>query len=161
MNELKQKRKELGLTQVEAAKICGVSRRMYQYCEENERYKEKRELFLKILYDNRDKGILSLAYIKRVCRDFFKHYPEVRCAYLYGSYSRNEATPKSDIDILVVCHAMGLSFFGMSGDLENALGKKIDIQTHQQIGDNEKFLENILVDGILLYKKPLFKKSRQ
>ena len=160
MNELKQKRKELGLTQVEAAKICGVSRRMYQYYEKNERYKDKRESMLKILYDNRGKGILSLAYIKRVCRDYFKQYPEVRCAYLYGSYSRNEATPESDIDILVVCHAMGLSFFGMSVDLENALGKKIDLQTHQQVGDNEKFLENILVDGILLYKKSLLKDSR-
>ena len=160
MNELKQKRKELGLTQIEAAQICGISRRTYQYYEENERYKEKREAMIKTLHDNRSKGIISLRFIKRVCKDYFKNIPEVRCAYLYGSYSRNEATPKSDIDILVVCHAMGMSFFGMAGDLEEALGKVIDLQTHRQIGDDEKFLENILVDGILLYKKPLLKNSR-
>ena len=34
MNELRQKRKELGLTQIEAANACGVSRRTYQTYEE-------------------------------------------------------------------------------------------------------------------------------
>lgn len=160
MNELKQKRKELGLTQIEAANICGISRRTYQYYEETERYKEKRDFLIMKLHDNRDKGILSLRFIKRVCSDYFKNIPEVICAYLYGSYSRNEATAQSDVDILVVCHAMGMSFFGMGSDLENILGKEVDLQTHRQIGDNERFLENILVDGILLYKKPLFKHSR-
>ena len=78
---------------------------------------------------------------------------EVVCAYLYGSYARNEATSKSDIDILVVCHGMGLKFFEMAADLEESLNKKVDIQTHDQIGDNIDFLENILVDGIKIYRK--------
>ena len=34
MNKLKQKRKELGLTQIEVANACGVSRRTYQTYEE-------------------------------------------------------------------------------------------------------------------------------
>lgn len=34
MNELRRKRKELGLTQIEAANACGVSRRTYQTYEE-------------------------------------------------------------------------------------------------------------------------------
>ena len=36
MNELKQKRKELGLTQIQAANACGVSRRTYQTYEETD-----------------------------------------------------------------------------------------------------------------------------
>ena len=86
-------------------------------------------------------------------KSIFIKYPQVQCAYLYGSYARNEATTKSDVDILVVCHGMGLKFFGMTADLEEALGKEVDLQTHEQIGDNADFLENILVEGIKIYGK--------
>jgi hypothetical protein len=41
----------------------------------------------------------------------------------------------------------------MAADLEENLHKKVDIQTHDQIGDNIDFLENILVDGIKIYRK--------
>ena len=161
MNELKQKRKELGLTQVEAAQICGVSRRSFQYYEENDEYEEMRRKVLEILDNAEQNRILGLQFIKLTCAQIFKNYPEVRCAYLYGSYARKEATGQSDVDIIVVCPPMGMKFYHLVGELKEALGKQVDLQTHRQIGDNEKFLENILVDGILLYKKPLFKKSRQ
>ena len=48
---------------------------------------------------------------------------------------------------------MGLKFFEMASDLEESLNKKVDIQTHDQIGDNIDFLENILVDAIKIYHK--------
>ena len=156
MNELKQKRKELGLTQVEAAQICGVSRRSFQYYEENDEHEEMRRKVLEILDNAEQNRILGLQFIKLTCAQIFKKYPEVRCAYLYGSYARKEATGQSDVDIIVVCPPMGMKFYHLVGELKEALGKQVDLQTHRQIGDNEKFLENILVDGILLYKKPLF-----
>ena len=40
MNELRQKRKELGITQIQAAKACGVSRRTYQTYEETDNFNE-------------------------------------------------------------------------------------------------------------------------
>ena len=160
MNSLKQKRKELGLTQVEAAQICGVSRRSFQYYEENDEYEEMRRKILEIIENSEKNRILGLQFIKLTCAQIFKKYPEIRCAYLYGSYARKEATGQSDVDILVVCPPMGMKFYHLMGELKEALGKQVDLQTHRQIGDNEKFLENILVDGILLYKKPLFKNSR-
>ncbi len=151
MNELKQKRKELGLTQVEAAQICGVSRRSFQYYEENNEYEEMRRKVLEIL-DNAEKNrILGLQFIKLTCAQIFKKYPEVRCAYLYGSYARKEAKPESDVDIIVVCHKMGLSFFGMADELTNALGKKIDLQTVEQLVGSAAFVENVLVEGIKIY----------
>ena len=160
MNALKQKRKELGLTQVEAAQICGVSRRSFQYYEENDEYEEMRRKILEIIENSEKNRILGLQFIKLTCAQIFKKYPEIRCAYLYGSYARKEATGQSDVDILVVCPPMGMKFYHLVGELKEALGKQVDLQTHRQIGDNEKFLENILVDGILLYKKSLFKNSR-
>ena len=142
MNSLKQKRKELGLTQVEAAQICGVSRRSFQYYEENDEYEEMRRKILEIIENSEKNRILGLQFIKLTCAQIFKKYPEIRCAYLYGSYP------------------MEMKFYHLVGELKEALGKQVDLQTHRQIGDNEKFLENILVDGILLYKKSLFKNSR-
>ena len=38
MNQLREKRKELGLTQVQAANACGVSRRTYQSYEESSNF---------------------------------------------------------------------------------------------------------------------------
>ncbi len=156
MNELRQKRKELGLTQVEAAKICGVSRRSFQYYEENDEYEELRRKILEIL-DNAEKNrILGLQFIKFTCAKIFKNYPEVRCAYLYGSYARKEATGQSDVDILVVCHKMGLSFFGMANELSKDLGKEVDLQTVEQLEGSVSLIESILVEGIKIYEKRNF-----
>ena len=154
-NILRQKRKQLGLTQEQAAKACGVSRRTYQtYEETNISNTTSNALVDKMeqLSDSKE-YVYSVSTIKRICKSIFIKYPQIECAYLYGSYARNEATTKSDIDLLVVCHGMGLKFFEMASDLEESLNKKVDIQTHDQIGDNIDFLENILLDGIKIYRK--------
>lgn len=161
MNELKQKRKELGLTQVEAAQICGVSRRSFQYYEENDEYEEMRRKILEIIENSEKNRILGLQYIKLTCTKIFKKYPEIRCAYLYGSYARREATPESDVDILVVCPAMGMKFYHIAGDLKEALGKDVDLETHRQVGDNPDFLERLLTEGILIYDKTRRLNSRE
>lgn len=153
MDTLKQKRKELGLTQVEAAQICGVSRRTYQKYEEDQKFKEDIDKILKIISDNEKNRILGQMFIKFTCAQIFSKYPEIKCAYLYGSYARREATPESDVDILVVCPPLGMKFYHIAGELEEILEKDVDLQTHRQIGDNEQFLEKILTEGILIYDK--------
>ena len=154
-NVLRQKRKELGLTQEQAAKACGVSRRTYQTYEETNIVNTTSDTLIKKMEQlgNSKEYVYSVTTIKRICNSIFTKHSQVECAYLYGSYARNEATTKSDIDLLIVCHGMGLKFFEMTTDLEKALNKKVDIQTHDQIGDNIDFLENILVDGIKIYRK--------
>ena len=76
---------------------------------------------------------------------------EVKAAYLFGSYARGEATGKSDIDILVVCPAMGMKFYGMVADLEERLHKQVDLHTHRQLIRNEVFAEEVLKEGIKIY----------
>lgn len=52
--------------------------------------------------------------------------------YLFGSYARGEATPNSDIDLLVDTAgstARGLGLGSLYHDLENALGVPIDLVT--------------------------------
>lgn len=71
-------------------------------------------------------------------------------AYLFGSYSRNEADENSDIDILVeLDHStpIGMRFFSYSDELQHLLKKKVDIVSDEGISkyikpyiDREKVL---------------------
>ena len=156
MNELRQKRKELGLTQIQAAYACGVSRRTYQTYEETNNFNATYDELVKKLDEmgilDGSNYISNVKYIKRVCNDLFKEkYPEVECAYLFGSYARGEATGKSDIDILVVCPPMGIKFYGIAAELEEKLHKQIDLHTHRQLTGDERFLERVLKEGIKIY----------
>ena len=156
MNQLSQRRKELGLTQIEAAKICGVSRRTIQNYEENNVAEETYRKVMEILNSPKKEKILGKTFIKFKCVQIFKNYPEVKCAYLYGSYARGEATPKSDVDILVICHNMGLSFFGMANELSKALTKEVDLQTVEQLEGSVPLIENILTEGLKIYDKRIY-----
>lgn len=155
MNNLRELRKEIGMTQEETAKLLGVSRRTYQtYEEKNINNNVSEQLFRRL----KDMGILGgsnvipcTKVIKDKCASVFKNYPEVECAYLYGSYARREAKKESDIDILVVCPATGMRFYKMAADLEDALHKKVDLQTHRQIAENSDFLKRLLIEGIKIY----------
>lgn len=62
-------------------------------------------------------------------RHYFSTQPVLK-AYLFGSYSRNEERPDSDVDILVELdrsRPVGLRFFGMVDDLQTMLGRKVDL----------------------------------
>jgi len=85
--------------------------------------------------------------------DTIKRYFETRPvlkAYLFGSYARNEADYKSDIDILVdldYSQKIGLQFIQMKIDLEKLLNTKVDLVSSnglsryiKPIVDNEKQL---------------------
>lgn len=156
MNQLRQKRKELGLTQIQAANACGVSRRTYQTYEETNNLNATYDELIRKLDEmgvlDGSNYICSIKYIKHVCKQLFKEkYPEIECAYLFGSYTRGEATGKSDIDILVVCPPMGMKFYGIAAELEERLNKQIDLHTHRQLAKSEKFLGQILKEGIKIY----------
>lgn len=64
-----------------------------------------------------------------IIRRYFETQP-VEKAWLFGSFARGEETPKSDVDILVkldYSQPIGLQYFGMICDLEEQLGRKVDL----------------------------------
>ena len=153
---LKLKRKQLGLTQEQAAKACGVSRRTYQTYEEKETLNATYdEIYVKLNQLREEKKFVhSISSIKKICRPIFKSVPEVECAYLFGSYARGEATFESDVDILIVGQLKGLRYTSMLSDLDSVLGKEINLITHRKlIGDDTSLLERVLKDGIKIYCK--------
>ena len=156
MNELRQKRKQLGITQIQAAHACGVSRRTYQTYEETENINETFDSLIQKLNEigalDSDNFITNVKAIKFAVQRLFKvEYPEVQCAYLFGSYARGQATGKSDIDILVVAPPMGMRFYAIAAKLEEVLFKTIDLHTHRQVMQNEALLAAILKEGIKIY----------
>lgn len=88
-----------------------------------------------------------------IIQDFFSGKPVLK-AYLFGSYSRNEAEPSSDIDILVdldYSQHIGLGFVQMKLDLEQKLHKKIDLVSSQAV--SKRLLPFVNKDKQLIYER--------
>lgn len=73
---------------------------------------------------------MSTKKMNQLIADYFKTQPVVK-AWLFGSYSRGEQKPWSDVDILVEMdenQPIGLlKFAGIICDLEDLTGHKIDL----------------------------------
>jgi len=70
-----------------------------------------------------DKNIIDI-----ICQ-YFSRKP-IEKAWVFGSFSRGEQRPDSDIDILITFvpnTKMGLQFFGMIDDLEKLLNRSVDL----------------------------------
>ncbi len=95
---------------------------------------------------------LSSAHINKI-RHFFAGLP-VKKAYLFGSYSRNDADENSDIDILVeLDHStpIGMQFFAYADELQNLLQKKVDIVSDEGLSKYVKpFIDK---DKVLIYER--------
>ncbi|MDR2357458.1 MAG: nucleotidyltransferase domain-containing protein, partial [Oscillospiraceae bacterium] len=76
----------------------------------------------------------------------------VRRVMLFGSYARGDATEDSDIDFHVWCRNLRSLFElgGLTADFEDALGKGVDIVTHDSL--RKRFYERIKDDEVLIYE---------
>lgn len=158
METLKQVRKKTGLTQVQAAKLIGVSRRTYQTYEECGRINARHDEILAMLKNkgitNNGPALLNIKLIKAVSQKVFAKHKEVQCAYLFGSYAREEATVQSDVDFLIVAPELGgFDFAGLRGELREALGKEVDLVNHTTLLNSEKMLRDLLQQGVKIYGK--------
>jgi uncharacterized protein len=58
----------------------------------------------------------------------------IKKAGIFGSYARGTQKKSSDIDILVLpAKKMGFAFFGLQIELEEKLGKKVDLVSYNGI----------------------------
>lgn len=51
---------------------------------------------------------------------------DVSFCYLFGSYAKGNAAPKSDVDFLISTDVKGLKFFGLVEDIRVVLHKRVD-----------------------------------
>ena len=84
---------------------------------------------------------------------YFAERP-VKKAYLFGSYSRDEAKANSDLDILVeLDHStpIGMKFFAYQIELEQLLKMKVDLVSSEGLSKYVKpFVDE---DKILIYER--------
>jgi len=89
----------------------------------------------------------------QILQDYFSGQPVIR-AYLFGSYSRNEADDKSDVDILVdldYSKHIGLGFVSMQDDIQQKLHKKVDLISSKAVSKHiSPFIEK---EKILIYER--------
>ncbi|SEG41211.1 nucleotidyltransferase family protein [Algoriphagus boritolerans] len=83
----------------------------------------------------------------------FRDKPVLK-AYLFGSFSREQASVDSDIDILVeldYSQKIGLKFFQMQTELENILNHKVDLISNEAL--SPLIRPQVIRDRMLVYKK--------
>lgn len=153
---LRQKRLEKGLTQLDCAKFLGIPIRTYTRYETDEKkigsfkYSVMMEKLEAYGFIDEEHGILTMDQIRKTCAQVFQQY-NVEFCYLFGSYSRNEASEKSDVDLLISTSTTGLKFFGLVEELREALKKKVDLLDILQLNNNQTLIHEVLKDGIKIY----------
>ncbi len=86
-------------------------------------------------------------------RHYFSTQPVLK-VWLFGSFSRGEETKDSDVDIMVSLDKskpIGLKFFGMWSDLEELLGRKVDLVSEGTLRPFAQ--ESVERDKILVYER--------
>ncbi len=150
--ELKETRKQLGLTQPEAANLLGVPFRTYCRYEDEERYEGtfKYNQMISVLNDNSATLVLKIEKIKEVVSKVFNRYRVSTC-YLFGSYAKGKARSDSDIDLMIVSELEGIEYFQLVGELQDKLKKKVDLLRVETAVQNVKLMNEILKDGMKIY----------
>ena len=82
-------------------------------------------------------------------------YPQVRRAFIFGSFAGHSHGEASDLDVLVELSVpIGLEFISMVQDLEAATGMPVDIVTLKQARELEsKYGYNILQKARIVYDR--------
>ncbi|MCL2195552.1 MAG: nucleotidyltransferase family protein [Oscillospiraceae bacterium] len=97
---------------------------------------------------------MSTQQIESVARGVFAQYPVKRAA-LFGSAARGDMSTQSDVDVLVefLPNTRGLDFFGLRVDLEEALGRPVDLITWNALEQaKQNFRNNVERDTRIIYE---------
>lgn len=95
--------------------------------------------------------VLKISEIQEVIQEIGSRYGADR-VYLFGSYARGDATSESDVDLRIDRGSIkGLSMGGFLLDIEEALGKNVDLLSTKCL--NSDFLSSIKNEEILLYAR--------
>jgi predicted nucleotidyltransferase len=85
-------------------------------------------------------------------------YPQVKRAFIFGSFADGVNITKSDLDVVVELDgSIGLQFIAMIQDIEKAVGTQVDVITLHQAEDLEKkFGYDILRKAKPVYERPAY-----
>ena len=100
--------------------------------------------------------VYTLEEIAAIIAPIAARYDVDKIYYIFGSYARGEADESSDIDLCIEAVAIkGLfALGGLYSDLEEALGKELDLITVKSLkyNDDNDFKENLEKERVLIYE---------
>lgn len=94
----------------------------------------------------------TVAEIKSRLEPVFAEH-NVRNAVLFGSYAKNTADEKSDIDICVDSGLNGLRFFGLLEDVCTSVNCPVDLIDVTDIDENSRIYSEIKNTGVVIYER--------
>ena len=99
-------------------------------------------------------GVYSIEDIKAKLTPIFQAEPVYK-AIQFSSYATGEATDKSDIDIVIDSRGelIGIDFYGVLGDVSDALKISVDLIEVSQIKTGSPIYNEIFEKGVILYEK--------
>jgi len=79
----------------------------------------------------------------------------IKKAVLFGSYATGVATENSDVDLLIDDAGLikGFRFFGVRGELEEAIDRQIDLISARTVIPNSLIDIEIKQKGMVIYEK--------
>jgi len=80
-------------------------------------------------------------------------------AVLFGSYAKGNATPQSDIDLMIDSNGKirGIDFFGVLEEVSSALNTQVDLLESSQIIKGSRVQKEIENSGVIIYDKKRIK----
>ncbi len=154
--DIRNYRKQINITQKQAAEIVGMPLRSYVRYEndsartESLKYQYIAEKLAEYGKIDEEHGVLSIQFIRNTAAEICKKH-NIEFCILFGSYAKTSATVRSDVDLVVKTSITGLSFFGLVEEFRQALHKKVDIIRVEELQGNVDLLSDVLKDGIKLY----------
>ena len=94
-------------------------------------------------------SVLSMDEITTIVRLLLKKY-HAEYALLFGSYARGEATPESDIDIIIVGGEQFTprNIFALAEDLRELSGRSADVFEIRELNNGTPLYETVMKEGI-------------
>lgn len=96
--------------------------------------------------------VYTLPQLRAALTPVFMQYG-IQKAILFGSYGKGTATEKSDIDLLVDSGLRGLRFVGFLEDVQQAVGKDVDLFDVTHIQSGSLIDREIQATGVTVYEK--------
>ena len=92
---------------------------------------------------------LALQEVKSLVKSLLVKY-SAEYALLFGSYARGEATPESDIDLIVVGgeNFIPRNIFALAEELRELSGRNADVFEMREVNVGTPFYESVMREGI-------------
>lgn len=93
--------------------------------------------------------VLTVNEIRTIVKELLERY-HAEYALLFGSYARGDATPDSDVDIIVVGgkEFVPHDIFALAEDLREMTGRSADVFEMREVNKGTPFYETVMKEGI-------------